>query len=27
LMDAIEKITDLEIKGLIKDLMGIAEWA
>jgi Fe-S cluster assembly protein SufD len=25
LMDAIEKITDLEIKGLIKDLMGIAE--
>jgi len=25
LMDAIEKITDLEIKALIKDLMGIAE--
>ena len=26
LMDAIEKITDLEIKNLIKDMMGIAEW-
>ena len=25
LMDAVEKITDLEIKDLIKDLMGIAE--
>jgi len=25
LMDVVEKITDLEIKGLIKDLMGIAE--
>jgi Fe-S cluster assembly protein SufD len=25
LMDAIEKITDLEIKNLIKDMMGIAE--
>ena len=26
LMDAIEKITDLEIKNLIKDMMGIVEW-
>jgi hypothetical protein len=25
-MDAIEKITDLEIKNLIKDMMGIVEW-
>jgi Fe-S cluster assembly protein SufD len=25
LMDAVEKITDFEIKDLIKDLMGIAE--
>ena len=27
LMDAVEKITDLEIKNLIKDMMGIVEWA
>ena len=27
LMDAVEKITDLEIKDLIKDIMGIKEWA
>ena len=26
LMDAVEKITDIEIKDLIKDLMGIIEW-
>ena len=26
LMDAVEKITDLEIKNLIKDMMGIIEW-
>ena len=26
LMDAVEKITDLEIKNLIKDMMGIVEW-
>jgi Fe-S cluster assembly protein SufD len=25
LMDAVEKITDLEIKDLIKDIMGIKE--
>jgi len=26
LLDAVEKITDLEIKNLIKDMIGIAEW-
>lgn len=26
LMDAVEKITDLEIKNLIKDMMGVVEW-
>jgi hypothetical protein len=26
-MDAVEKIADLEIKDLIKDIMGIKEWA
>ncbi len=26
LLDAVEKITDLEIKNLIKDMMGITEW-
>jgi Fe-S cluster assembly protein SufD len=25
LMDAVEKITDLEIKNLIKDMMGVVE--
>jgi hypothetical protein len=25
-MDAVEKITDLEIKNLIKDMMGVVEW-
>ena len=26
LMDVVEKITDIEIKNLIKDMMGIVEW-
>ena len=26
IMDAVEKITDLEIKKLIKEIMGIIEW-
>jgi len=26
LLDAVEKITDIEIKDLIKDMIGIAEW-
>jgi hypothetical protein len=25
-MDVVEKITDLEVKSLIKNLMGVKEW-